>query len=120
MSHDLVYIRELKVKTLIGILPHERAAKQTLVISVELGTDFRAAAANDDVAHALDYAAISEFITAFAADAAYGLIETFAAALSEALFARYPAASIRIDIRKPGAIPHTREVGIIQYRERGK
>lgn len=118
MSQDIVYIRQLKVKTLIGILPHERAAKQTLIISAELGTDFRAAAESDDVTHALDYAAISAFIAEFSASATFGLIETFAAALSDALFARYAATSIRLDIQKPGAIAATQHVGIIQYRER--
>lgn len=118
MSHDTVYIRELTVKTLIGILPHERAAKQTLIISAELFTDFRRAAATDDVQHALNYAAVSDFIIKFAHNAAYGLLETFADALSHALFAEYPAHGIRLDIQKPGAIPHTRRVGIIQYRER--
>lgn len=118
MSPDTVYIRELKVKTLIGILPHERAATQTLIVSVELGTDFRQAAQTDDVQHALNYAAISDFILAFAKDAQYGLLETFAAHLTDALFAHYPAHSIRLTLQKPGAIAHTRYVGITQYRER--
>ncbi|MDO5090678.1 MAG: dihydroneopterin aldolase [Cardiobacteriaceae bacterium] len=118
MSQDIVYIRQLKVQTLIGILPHERAAKQTLIISAELGTDFRQAAQTDDVQHALNYAAISDFIADFAANAPHGLLETFAAHLTDALFAAYPAHSIRLDIQKPGAIAATQHIGISQYRER--
>ena len=119
MRPDTVYIRELKVKSLIGILPHERAAKQTLIISVELGTDFRAAADSDDVRHALDYAKISDFIIDFAAHAEFGLLETLAAALSDALFAEFAPLDILIDIQKPGAVAHSQNIGIRQYRSRG-
>ena len=117
MRPDTVYIRELKVKSLIGILPHERCAKQTLIISIDMGTDFRAAAASDDVRHALDYAKISDFIIAFAEKSAFGLLETFAAALTDALFAEFAPHNILLDIQKPGAVAHTRQIGIRQYRE---
>ena len=55
---DIIYIHAIRVRTVIGILPHERAAKQTLIISCELGTDTRAAGEADDIKQALDYAAI--------------------------------------------------------------
>ena len=77
-TQDIIYIHAIKVRTVIGILPHERAMKQTLIIDCELGTDTRAAGASDDIADALNYAAICDSITAFAASADYQLLEAFA------------------------------------------
>ena len=116
---DIIYIHALRVRTVIGILPHERAAKQTLIINCELGTDTRAAGASDDIQQALDYAAICADITAYAANSRYGLLEAFAEHLAAHLLAAYPlAANVRLDIQKPGALEATREVGLRIYRER--
>ena len=116
---DIIYIHALWVRTVIGILPHERVAKQTLIISCELGTDTRAAGETDDIDQALDYAAVCASITDYAATSQYGLIEAFAENLAAHLLATYPlAANIRLDIQKPGALEATREVGLRIYRER--
>jgi len=105
-TQDIIYIHAIKVRTVIGILPHERAMKQTLIIDCELGTDTRAAGASDDIADALNYAAI------------YQLLEAFAEALAATLLEQYPAENIRLDIQKPGALEATREVGLRIYRAR--
>lgn len=116
---DIIYIHAIRVRTVIGILPHERAAKQTLIISCELGTDTRAAGEADDIKQALDYAAICADIIKYAENSQYGLIEAFAEHLAAHLLAAYPlAANIRLDIQKPGALEATQEVGLRIYRER--
>ena len=65
-SQDIIYIHAIKVRTVIGILPHERAMKQTLIIDCELGTDTRAAGKSDDIADALNYAAICDSKASYA------------------------------------------------------
>lgn len=117
-TQDIIYIHAIKVRTVIGILPHERAMKQTLIIDCELSTDTRAAGASDDIADALNYAAICDSITAFAASTDYQLLEAFAEALAATLLEQYPAENIRLDIQKPGALEATREVGLRIYRAR--
>ena len=117
-TQDIIYIHAIKVRTVIGILPHERAMKQTLIIDCALGTDTRTAGASDDIADALNYAAICDSITAFAANADYQLLEAFAEALAATLLEQYPAENIRLDIQKPGALEATREVGLRIYRAR--
>ena len=66
----------------------------------------------------LNYAAICDSITAFAASADYQLLEAFAEALAATLLEQYPAENIRLDIQKPGALEATREVGLRIYRAR--
>lgn len=115
---DTIFIHDLSVSTLIGILPHERVQKQTLILNIELATDFQKAAASDDVRDAISYADIADSIIAFAADADYGLLERFGQALIDSLFAHYPATHITLSITKPGAVLHTRNIGIKMQRKR--
>ncbi|MGB1905789.1 MAG: dihydroneopterin aldolase, partial [Spongiibacter sp.] len=42
---DIVYVRGLRIDTLIGIHDFEREHRQTVVLDLELGYDIRAAAA---------------------------------------------------------------------------
>ena len=46
---DIVYIRDLKVDTVIGIFDWERAIRQTVSLDLEMATDIRAAAASDHI-----------------------------------------------------------------------
>ena len=44
---DIVFIRELRIDTIIGIYDWERQIRQTVVLDLEMGTDIRKAAASD-------------------------------------------------------------------------
>lgn len=109
---DTIFIENLKTQALIGIHAFERAAAQPLIISVELSTDIRQAAATDDVKYALDYDAISRFIDDFVQQSSYQLLEALAENLTAQLFAHFEIQQIQLKIQKPGAIAYTQNVGV--------
>ena len=115
---DTIFINDLAVTTLIGILPHERVQKQKLILDVSLTTDFTAAAESDDMRDGISYADIADTIVAFAAQAEYGLLERFGQELINRLFSDFPAKSIELKITKPGAVEYTRNIGIHMQRQR--
>lgn len=116
---DIIYLHNIKTSTIIGILPHEQVQPQSLIISLEMETDFSQAIESDDISHAINYAAVADCVCAFARDSAFGLLEVFAAALLEELFGQFsPAQAITITLQKPGAIAATREVGLKMRRSR--
>lgn len=115
---DTIYLNQLHTQTLIGILPHERAKKQTLIISLELETDFTAAIASESVNDAINYAALADFVVDFADKATFQLIETFAGKLIEALFAEFNTTAITVTLQKPGALEQTQQVGLKIRREK--
>ena len=115
---DTIFINDLAVTTLIGILPHERVQKQKLILDVSLTTDFTTAAESDDMRDGISYAEIADTIVAFAAEAEYGLLERFGQELINRLFSDFPAESIELKITKPGAVTHTRNIGIHMQRQR--
>ena len=57
---DIVYIRDLRIDTIIGIYDWEREVRQTVSIDLEMASDIRKAAETDDIQHALNYKAVSK------------------------------------------------------------
>jgi 7,8-dihydroneopterin aldolase/epimerase/oxygenase len=116
---DTVMIESLGVDTVIGVHDWERRLTQRLVIDLELATDIRPAAAADDIALTLDYAAISERVAAFAAESDFALVETFAERLASALREAFAVSWLRLTVRKPGAVPAAAAVGVRIERGEG-
>ena len=105
---DIVFIDGLEVDTVIGVYDWERGIRQCLILDLQLGWDIRPAAAGDDLAAALDYAAVSARVQAFAAESTFQLVETFAERLATLLMAEFGIRWLRLRITKPGAVPAAR------------
>jgi dihydroneopterin aldolase len=98
---DNVSIRDLSVAAVIGWHPWEREIEQTLVFNVDMDADIRRAAATDDLADALDYAAVAEVIATVVRDGKFRLIETAAERVADRLLAGFPVTRLRLELRKP-------------------
>lgn len=105
---DIVFIDGLEVDTVIGVYDWERGIRQCLSLDLQLGWDIAAAAASDDLGAALDYAAVSARVQAFAAESAFQLVETFAERLAALLMAEFGIRWLRLRLTKPGAVPAAR------------
>ena len=105
---DIVFIDGLEVDTVIGVYDWERGIRQCLTLDLQLGWDIRPAAAGDELGLALDYAAVSARVQAFAAQSAFQLVETFAERLAAVLMAEFGIAWLRLRVTKPGAVPAAR------------
>ena len=98
---DIVSIRGLSVAAVIGAYDWERDISQELVISVDMAADVSRAAASDDLADALNYAAAAETITAVVREGKFALIETAAARVAERLIADFGLTWVRVEVVKP-------------------
>lgn len=112
MNLDKVFIEGLEVDTVIGVYDWERGIRQCLRLDLECGWDVRAPAAGDELACALDYAAVAARIQAFAGEARFQLVETFAERLAGVLMAEFGIAWLRLRLTKPGAVPVADGVGV--------
>jgi dihydroneopterin aldolase len=113
---DIVFIRELKVDTVIGIFDWERAHRQTVILNVELGTDIRAAAEHDDISKTLNYKAVTEALYAFVSASELLLIETLAERCAAMIMTEFDVPWLRLSITKPGAMRQAKDVGVIIER----
>ncbi|NQD93955.1 dihydroneopterin aldolase [Pseudomonas sp. CrR25] len=101
---DTVFIKGLEVDTVIGAYDWERTICQCLRLDLFLGWDNRPAAVGDDLSKALDYAAVSARVQAFADEAQFILVETFAERLAELLMAEFQIPWVRLRVTKPDAV----------------
>ncbi len=109
---DRVLIEGLNVETVIGVYDWERNIHQRLVLDLEMATDIRPAAADDDLNKTLNYAAISSRIGEFAEANHFELVETFAERLVAALREEFAIPWLRLTLRKPGAVADASAVGV--------
>jgi 7,8-dihydroneopterin aldolase/epimerase/oxygenase len=115
---DIIYLRDLRIDTVIGVYRWEREMKQTLVIDLELGTDIRPAAKSDAIADTLNYKDIAKRVTAFVEQSRYQLVEALAEAVAELVLDEFPVPWLRLSVNKQGAVGGVRDVGVVIVRHR--
>lgn len=113
---DIVYIRDLKIETVIGIFDWERRIRQTVSLDLEMATDIRKAAASDDIKDALDYKAVSKRLIAFVSESEFLLVETMAEKIAAIVLAEFNVPWLRLRLSKPGAVRGSQDVGVIIER----
>ncbi len=113
---DIVFIRELRANTVIGVYDREREVRQTVVLDLEMASDNRLAAASDDLGDTLDYAAVSARLLAFIENSEFQLLETMAEQAAAIVLDEFEVPWLRLRLRKPGAVAQARDVGILIER----
>lgn len=113
---DIVYIRGLEVKTVIGIYDWEKEIKQKITIDLEMASDIKKAATTDEISEALDYKAVSKRLIAFIEESEIQLIETLAERIAEIVQTEFNVPWLRLSLGKPGAVTGSRDVGVIIER----
>jgi dihydroneopterin aldolase len=109
---DRVFIEGLEVDTVIGAYDWERGIRQCLRLDLRFAWDNRPAAAGDDLTLALDYASVTARIQAFAEQAEFELVETFAERLAAVLMSEFQIPWLSLKLTKPGAIAAATGVGV--------
>ena len=113
---DIVFIRELKVETVIGIYDWEREIRQTVILDLEMGCDVARAAASEQIEDALDYKAVSKRLQEFIEGSSFQLVETLAERCCEILREEFAVPWVRLTLNKIGAVSIARDVGVIIER----
>lgn len=113
---DIVYIRDLKIDTVIGIFDWERRIRQTVSIDLEMAFNIRKAAASDSIEDALDYKAVGKRIISFVSESEYQLVETLAEKVAEIVLTEFNVPWVRLRLSKPGALRGSQDAGLIIER----
>ena len=113
---DTVFITALRVDTVIGVYDWERRVRQSVVLDLEMANDNRLAAADDDLSHTLDYAAIAARLTSFIEGSEFLLLETMAEQLAAIVLSEFDVPWLRLRLGKPGAVMNAQTVGVVIER----
>lgn len=116
---DLIYLRDLRIDTVIGIFDWEREIRQTVVIDLEMGTDIRAAGISDDIEDTLDYKSVAKRLIAFVRDAQFQLVEALAEHIARIVITEFDVPYVKLSVNKQGAVRGSRDVGVIIERRTG-
>lgn len=115
---DRIFLHGLEVECIIGFIEWERRTKQTVVLDVEMPVDCARAAQRDDVADTLDYKKVAKRLIAFVGESSFKLVETLAHRAALLILEEFAVQWVRLSINKPGAIRHSRDVGVAVLRTR--
>ncbi|MEE9356858.1 dihydroneopterin aldolase [Candidatus Vondammii sp. HM_W22] len=113
---DIVFLRDLRIETVIGIYDWERKIKQTVVLDLEMSTDVSRAAASEDIADALDYKAVTKRMISFVEESEFQLVETLAERCAGIIREEFDVHWVRLTLNKIGAVSAARDVGVIIER----
>ncbi|MCF6252196.1 MAG: dihydroneopterin aldolase [Methylococcaceae bacterium] len=112
----IVFLRGLRVDTVIGIYDWERRIKQTVVLDLEMATDVHRAAATDDIQDALDYKSVAKRVEHFIAESEFQLVETLAERCAQIIRDEFGVPWLRLTLNKIGAVRSAEDVGVIIER----
>lgn len=113
---DKLFLRELKIETIIGFWEWERRVKQIVSIDLEVETDARRAAQTDSIDSALNYEQLAKRLSDFVGQSDFQLVESLAEAVARIAVEEFAAPWVKVSIAKPGAVDGSREVGIVIER----
>lgn len=113
---DIVYIRDLKIETIIGIYDWERQVKQTISLDLDMATDIKKAALSDHIDDTLNYKAVAKRLISFVEDSEFLLVETMAEKIASIVLDEFSVPWLRLRLSKPGAVRGSQDVGIIIER----
>lgn len=115
---DIVYIRDLRIETVIGIYDWEREIRQIVSLDLEMGTDIRRAGETDHIDDTLDYKSVAKRLIEFVGKSEYQLVEALAEQCSQIVLNEFNVPWLRLRLSKPGAVTGSQDVGVLIERER--
>ncbi len=102
---DSIFLQDIAVKTRIGVPASERAAEQTLHVSVELFHGLNNVATSDDVRLGIDYQTVTEDILSLATTERK-TVERFAEDIAAELIKKFkPDGGVKITVKKTPPLP---------------
>ena len=109
---DIIFLRDLRIDTVVGIWDWERRIRQTVSIDLEMAADIARAAATDSIDDTLNYKKVAKRLVAYVEASEFQLVETMAERIAEIVLGEFDVPWVRVTVNKPGAIRGSRDVGV--------
>ncbi len=115
---DRIFLTALAAEAVIGIYDWEREVRQRVEIDLEIWVDLAAAAKSDAIDDTLNYKSVAKRVLAFVEESRFHLVEALASEIARIVLEDFKVERVRVTVHKPGAVRHTRDVGVIVERGR--
>lgn len=115
---DQIQIKDLLLRTIVGINEEERHNRQDVLINITLYSDTRAAGASDEIEDAVNYRTITKQVIKRVEESSFYLVEKMAAEIAAICLQDPRVGAVDVRVEKPGALRFARSVGVEIHRTR--
>lgn len=116
--HDRIEIKDLHLRTIIGINKDERRDLQDVLINLVLYADTRIPGLSDNVEDGLNYRSVVKGIIELVEGSRYYLVEKLCAEIANLCLEDPAVEGVKVAVEKPGALRFARSVGVTIERWR--
>jgi 7,8-dihydroneopterin aldolase/epimerase/oxygenase len=109
---DIIFIRDIRLDTLIGAYEFERRQPRTLRVDIEIGRPSIRACKTDELADTIDYSAVVDVVRQTFSSHTFNLLEPLAELVVDLILEKFDAQWARIEVSKTGVVADARDVGV--------
>ena len=114
---DVIFIREFRFETLIGIYEWEKRVPQTIQLDIEIGVKAARAGASNDIGDTIDYGEVIQRVRATCRERHFPLLESLAERLASMIIEDFGAAQVKLSVAKLALFSGVKQVGVTIERE---
>lgn len=115
---DIVIIKNLLARGIIGVNDWERKRAQNILINIKMFTDTRRAGETDSLDECVNYSTMSKKILAHAENVNRLTVEALANDLAKICLEKKGVQRVIVSVEKPGAVRFAESVGVEIERSR--
>jgi FolB domain-containing protein len=112
MTEDVIEIRDLLLRGILGVNPEEREKTQDILVNLTLYVDLRPAGMSDDIADTANYRTITKHVIEHVESVKRYTIEALATDIAHMCLDDPRVRRARVRVEKPGALRFARSVGV--------
>lgn len=109
---DRIHLRDLLLRSIVGINEEERLKRQDVVINLTLHADLRDACRSDRIEDTVNYRTIKRAIIREIEGGTFDLIERLGERIAEICFEEPRVMRVDVVVDKPGALRFARSVAV--------
>ena len=109
---DIIFLREVRVDTVIGVYEWERRAPQTIELDLDIGIPSEAPCHSDNIGDTIHYGVVVERLRATLAEQHFLLIEALAEHIARIVREEFGAPWVRVAVTQLGILPGVKKVGV--------
>ena len=109
---DIIFLREVRADTIIGVYEWERQASQAIELDLEIGIPSEVPCHSDDIGDTIHYGMVVDRLRQALAEQHFLLIEALAEYIAKVIREEFGAPWVKVAVTKLGILPGVKKVGV--------
>lgn len=108
-----IRIKNLRLRTIIGIFDWEKKRKQDVIVNIAMDFDGAMAQKSDDIAHTINYKQVRNQVSEYIENNEFDLIEKVTGDVADLILKNHElVTSVQVEIDKPGVLRFADSVSV--------